>query len=185
MVTRSSGSRRNSSFSSKMRGRSCSMIIRGLQKLSLIDYSPYTCSVVFLVGCNFRCGFCHNPELVVGSSSSSEISKKEVIDFLEKRKKWLDGVCITGGEPTLNSDLPDFIRDVKKLNYQVKLDSNGTNPTMLKLLLENKLIDYLAMDIKSSLEEYKNVANVEANGIKLCEDNPIVIPTMFCSAIKD
>ena len=139
------------------------MIIRGLQKLSLIDYSPYTCAVVFLQGCNFRCGFCHNPELVLGVGDGHEISKEEVTVFLKKRAKWLDGVCITGGEPTLNSDLPEFISSIKQLGYKVKLDSNGTNPSMLKFLLEDKQVDYLAMDIKTSLEEYKSVVNAEVD----------------------
>ena len=135
------------------------MNICGLQKTSIIDFSPHVCCVIFLGGCNFRCGFCHNPELVFELDENQRLSQKEIFDFLKRRKGWLDAVCITGGEPTLNKDLPEFILAIKKLGYKVKLDSNGTNPQMLEGLFSKELVDYVAMDIKSSLDKYNSVVN--------------------------
>ncbi|MBW2989756.1 anaerobic ribonucleoside-triphosphate reductase activating protein, partial [Candidatus Woesearchaeota archaeon] len=132
--------------------------IKGLQKASLIDYPPYACCVVFLSGCNFRCGFCHNPELVLGKSNTETISEEEFFSFLSKRKKWLDAVCITGGEPCLNKELPKFISKIKDHGYKVKLDTNGSSPDMLDELLDKGLLDYIAMDIKGNLNQYEKVA---------------------------
>jgi len=126
------------------------MKIGGLQKLSLIDYPGKTAATVFLVGCNFKCGFCHNPELVKGNIP--EISEKEFFSFLDERKDFLDGVCITGGEPTIHKDLISFVKKIKKKGFLVKLDTNGSNPEMLKKLLG--LIDFVAMDIKTSKKGY-------------------------------
>ena len=134
------------------------MNIAGLQKLSLIDYAPYTSCVIFLPGCNFRCSFCHNPELVL-KTASSQFSSDEVLHFLKQRKKWLDAVCVTGGEPCIYPDLPDLIRSIKSLNFKIKLDSNGTNPLMIEQLLKEHLIDYIAMDIKTAPEKYPFVVN--------------------------
>jgi len=130
------------------------MDIYGLEKMSLVDYSGYVACTVFTNGCNFRCPFCHNAGLVTGKNTPEKIDKEEFFDFLQKRKNYLDAVCITGGEPTLNRDLPEFIQQIRSFGYRVKLDSNGTNPTMLRTLIDNKLIDYLAMDIKNSPEKY-------------------------------
>ncbi|MFA6027851.1 MAG: anaerobic ribonucleoside-triphosphate reductase activating protein [Patescibacteria group bacterium] len=133
------------------------MIISGLQKTTLIDYPDKIAAIVFTRGCNFRCGYCHNPELVNPEIFYPEIKEDEIISFLEKRRKVLDGVVITGGEPLIHSDIEKFIRKVKALGYAVKLDTNGTNPQLLKDLIDKKLIDYIAMDIKHSLDKYHHV----------------------------
>lgn len=138
------------------------MIIKGLQKQTIIDYPGKIACTIFTFGCNFRCGFCHNPELVI-DDGRPEIKKEEILEFLKNRKGFLDAVCITGGEPTLNEDLPEFISKIKELGFLVKLDTNGTNPEMLKELIEKKLVDYIAMDIKAPLEFYENIANVKVN----------------------
>jgi pyruvate formate lyase activating enzyme len=138
------------------------MIIKGLQKQTILDYPDKLACTIFTFGCNFRCGFCHNPELVI-DDGRAEIKEDEIIEFLKNRKGFLDAVCITGGEPTLNKDLPDFIRKIKEIGFLVKLDTNGTNPEMLKQLIEDKLIDYIAMDIKAPLEKYDIVTNTKVN----------------------
>lgn len=130
------------------------MKIFGLEKLSMVDFEGHLCSTVFTAGCNFRCPFCHNSDLVEGKNLH-QIPEAEFFAFLDKRKGLLDSVCISGGEPTLQSDLVDFIRKIKDKGYLVKLDSNGTNPTLLKNIIENKLVDYIAMDIKNSLDSYR------------------------------
>lgn len=139
------------------------MIIKGLQKLSLIDYEPYTCCVIFTAGCNFRCVFCHNKDLVLNPDKIDTIPNEEFYEFLEHRKKWLDAVCISGGEPTLHKDLPEHIARMKSMGYKVKLDSNGTNPDMVEQLINEKLIDYVAMDIKETPEKYEEIIQVPAD----------------------
>ncbi len=134
------------------------MLIGGLQKTTLIDYPGKVACIVFTMGCNFRCGFCHNPELIE-MGSKSNISEDVFFDFLKKRKKILDGVVITGGEPLLQKDIKDFIIKIKKENFLIKLDTNGTFPDMLKELIDLKLIDYVAMDLKNVLEKYSDVVN--------------------------
>jgi len=136
------------------------MTIGGLVKFSLIDYPGKSCAVIFTRGCNFRCPFCHNPELVLPEKYSPEIPVSEVLDFLKSREGKLDAVTITGGEPTMHSDLPDFIKKLKDMSFFVKLDSNGSNPEMLKNLIEQKLVDYIAMDVKSTFENYEKAAGV-------------------------
>ncbi len=133
------------------------MEIGGLQKLTLIDYPGRLGATVFLVGCNFRCPWCYSAELVLPEKIKlqAKISEKEFFDFLEKRKEFLEGVCITGGEPTLNKDLPDFIERIRSLSFSVKLDTNGSNPEMLESLFNKNLVDYLAMDVKAPLEREK------------------------------
>lgn len=130
------------------------MQIHGFNKTTLLDYPGHLASTVFLGGCNFRCPFCHNASLVLEPANESCISEEEVFNVLKKRKNILEGVCITGGEPTLYSGLFDFIRKIKDLGLLVKLDTNGTNPHILNKLIDDKLIDYVAMDIKNSLEKY-------------------------------
>jgi pyruvate formate lyase activating enzyme len=134
------------------------MQIGGYQKLTLIDYPGKLASTVFTVGCSFRCPFCHNPELVlIGKGreiSGNNPREKEFINFLIKRKEELEGVCITGGEPTIQPDLIDFIKKIKKIGYLVKLDTNGTRPDVLKKLIDGKLVDFFAMDIKNQLKKY-------------------------------
>ncbi len=129
--------------------------IGGIQKLSLIDFNEHLSCVLFTLGCNFRCPYCHNPELV--KVSNPEISLDYIFDFLEKRKGKLDAVVITGGEPTLHRGLKEFITIVKSLGYLIKLDTNGTNSKLLLELINENLIDYVAMDIKSSLVNYQKV----------------------------
>lgn len=137
------------------------MKIYGLQKLTLLDYPKKTACTVFTGGCNFRCPFCHNALLVTDIDSSNTYTEEEILDFLAKRKGLLDGVCITGGEPLMQSDIAEFIKRIKELGYKVKLDTNGTFPERLKELLENRLVDYVAMDIKNSKEKYAKTAGIE------------------------
>lgn len=136
------------------------VLIKGLNKTCLIDFEPYTSCVVFLGGCNFRCGYCHNPELVLGFKNIPTIPEEEFFSFLDSRKKWLDGVVISGGEPTIHKDLCSFIAKIKEKSFLVKLDTNGSNPLMIQELIDKKLVDYIAMDFKTSLDEYESVACV-------------------------
>lgn len=129
------------------------MNISGLQKLTLLDFPGVLACTVFTSGCNFRCPFCHNASLVL-PGESEHIDEEEVLSFLEKRRGVLEGVCITGGEPCLQPDLEDFVKKVHSLGFLVKLDTNGSFPEKLSSLLEKGLLDYVAMDIKSSKEKY-------------------------------
>lgn len=144
-------------------------MIKGWQKLSLIDYPPYLTSVIFLGGCNFKCGFCHNPDLVLNPSKLPNIDLDTVLDYLKKRKKWIQAVCITGGEPTLHKNLFEIISKIKQLSLKVKLDTNGSNPNIVKELLENNLLDYIAMDIKTALNKYDKLAGVKVEKEKIKE----------------
>lgn len=148
--------------------------IKGLQKTSLIDYAPYTSCVVFLGGCSFRCPFCQNPDLVLSPEKLETIKQDDLFEFLRKRKKWLDGVCITGGEPTIHEELPEFIKKIKELGYTVKLDTNGHDPAILKELIDKKLIDYAAMDIKNSLQKYNESSGVKVDIEKIKESADII-----------
>lgn len=130
------------------------MKIHGLNKTTLLDYPGRVAATIFTGNCNFRCPFCHNSELVLDPESQPEISTDEIMGFLKKRQGILDGVCITGGEPTLQPDLLDFIREVKALGYPVKLDTNGYRPEVLREALEEGLLDFVAMDIKSGPSGY-------------------------------
>ncbi len=129
-------------------------IFAGLQKLTLLDYPGKVACTLFTKGCNFRCPFCHNASLVLRSDEQKTYGNDEILAFLKKRQGVLDGVAITGGEPTLMSGLYDFIKQVKELDYSVKLDTNGTRPDLLKRLVNDGLVDYVAMDIKNSPEKY-------------------------------
>ncbi len=148
------------------------MKICGLQKTTLIDYPGKIACTIFLYGCNFRCGFCYNAELVTEEAYSS-FSEKEILIFLEQRKGKLDAVCITGGEPLLTLD-KDFLIQIKSMGYLVKIDTNGTNPEKLEEYIEEELIDYVAMDIKNSKEKYDLTANVKVD-ISLIEKSIKVI----------
>lgn len=144
------------------------MIINGFSKLTLLDYPGSLACEIFTQGCNFKCPFCHNSEFIENSNNSS-YSEEEIISYLDKRKKILDGIVITGGEPTIQKDLISFIKKVKSLGYKVKLDTNGFRPKVLKELLDNNLIDYVAMDIKNSFEKYGitcGIPNILINNIK-------------------
>ena len=134
------------------------MRISGLQKLTLLDFPGHTACTVFTGGCNYRCPFCHNAELVLRPEEQPEIPEAEFFALLEKRRGLLDGVAVTGGEPTLQPDLPDFLRRIRKLGYAVKLDTNGTRPDLLKRLVEEGLVQYAAMDVKNSPARYAETA---------------------------
>ena len=134
--------------------------IGGLQKLSLLDFPNRMCAIVFTTGCNYRCPYCHNFELV--ENGEGDFSTEEVLDYLIKRKNVLDGVTITGGEPTLQPDLEEFMKQVKeKTNLQIKLDTNGTNPQIVEKLLKENLVDYVAMDIKNDFDNYGEVIGIK------------------------
>ena len=132
------------------------MHITGVQKLTLLDYPGAVACTLFTGGCNFRCPFCHNALLVDPKrvKEEGELPIQDVMSFLKKRKGVLDGVAITGGEPLLHSDMPEFLRDIKAMGYRIKLDTNGSNPELLKQILDEKLVDRVAMDIKNSPELY-------------------------------
>lgn len=130
------------------------MEIHGFQKTTLLDFPGHVAATVFVGGCNFRCLFCHNGSLVLDPESQPLIAEEEVFAYLEKRRGVLEGVCITGGEPTLQKDLTAFVRKLKVLGYLVKLDTNGYRPEVLKELLAEELLDYVAMDVKASLANY-------------------------------
>ncbi len=130
------------------------MNIGGMQKLTLLDYPGKVACTLFTVGCNLRCPFCHNASLVTHPQDAGYITDDELFSFLKKRVGVLDGICVTGGEPTLQKDLPEFLEKLKGFGYAVKLDTNGTNPKMLKALADEHLIDYVAVDIKNSPEKY-------------------------------
>jgi len=132
------------------------MIIGGFQKFSLIDYPGKISCIVFTQGCNFRCPYCHNPELIP-FTSLAKIKEETILSFLEKRKGKIDAVVITGGEPTMQQDLLKFIQKIKERGYLIKLDTNGSNPEMLEIIINHSLVDYIAMDIKAPLEKYKEV----------------------------
>ena len=136
------------------------MKIYGYQKTTLLDYPEHVAATIFTGGCNFRCPFCQNAGLV--NHDANVINEKDVLAHLKKRQGILDGVCITGGEPTLQPDLEEFIRKVRNLGYKVKLDSNGYRPEVLKYLLEQGLLDYVAMDVKASKENYARVVGLDS-----------------------
>lgn len=154
------------------------LLIGGLQKTTLIDYPGKVACTVFLIGCNFRCPFCYSSELVLPEKikKQARISSEEFFSFLEGKRGLLDGVVICGGEPTINPDLPDFIRKIKKLGYLVKLDTNGSNPDMLAKLIKESLIDYIAMDIKTSLtrKKYNEVIGINMDLSKIKKSIKII-----------
>ena len=136
------------------------MLIHGLQKMTLLDYPQHIACTVFFGGCDLRCPYCHNFELVDGTAPAV-MDDEEFFSFLKKRQGLIDGVAITGGEPLLNKTLPDFIRRIRELGFKVKLDTNGNHPAELKALLDEGLIDYVAMDIKNSLPKYGQTVGIE------------------------
>ena len=138
-----------------------SMVIHGIQKLTLVDYPGHPAAILFTGDCNFRCPFCQNAPLVLSSSSEPLIADEEIFSFLTKRKGMLDGVVVTGGEPTLQRDLIPFLGRLKTLGYLVKLDTNGYRPDVLEKAMESGYVDYVAMDIKTSLDEYPVVAGIK------------------------
>jgi pyruvate formate lyase activating enzyme len=168
------------------------MTIGGLQKFSLLDYPDHVAAIIFTQGCNFRCQFCYNPMLVMpfeagkfvdNSSPKNEenkkghslISENDLFYFLESRRGKLDALVITGGEPTLHADLPEFLKKLKDMDFKIKLDTNGTSPEMLKKLLKEKLVDYIAMDVKAPAEKYEMVAGVKPDLKKIKESIKIIM----------
>lgn len=148
------------------------MYLAGIQKLSLLDYPGVVACTLFTPGCNFRCPWCHNAGLVLPEQLPKDApDPQDVLDFLKKRKGVLDGVCITGGEPLLHPEIPDFIRSVKDLGYKVKLDTNGSFPKRLRQLAEEKLVDYVAMDIKNSPAFYAETIGVPTLGAEIVAES--------------
>lgn len=147
------------------------MQIYGFNKTTLLDYPEHVAATVFTGGCNFRCPFCHNGGLVLSPNPEECIEEEEVLSYLKKRKGILEGVCITGGEPTLQKDLRNFICKVKDMGYLVKLDTNGYRPQVLWNLMQEGLLDYVAMDIKASKENYAVAAGVEGLDISRIEES--------------
>jgi pyruvate formate lyase activating enzyme len=143
------------------------MQIGGLQKVTLIDYPGKISAVVFTRGCNFRCPYCHNPELVEPERYSSCLHQKDVFDFFKSRRGKLDAITVTGGEPTLQEDLTDVIRRIRRMGFFVKLDSNGSKPEVLENLIRDHLVDYIALDVKAPAAKYQDVvrAPVSCSGI--------------------
>ena len=137
------------------------MKIMGLQEATLIDYPGKIACTIFLYGCNFKCGFCHNPGLVL-KPEGKEYSREEIFEFLKKRKEYLDGICITGGEPLVSLDL-EFLNRIRGLGYSIKIDTNGGFPEKLKEIIEKGLVDFVAMDIKSSKEKYNEIINSDVD----------------------
>ena len=137
------------------------MILKGIQKTTLLDFPTKVACTVFTAGCNFRCPFCHNASLVLGSDNSGTVNIDEFFEYLKKRRNILDGVCITGGEPLLQKDIKEFMARIKELGYAVKLDTNGSKPEILKELIELGLVDYVAMDIKGSRAKYDLICGTE------------------------
>ena len=153
------------------------MKINGFQKMTLLDFPQRVACTVFTAGCNFRCPFCHNASLVTHINNEALYDEQEIFDYLSKRKGLLDGVCITGGEPLLQSDIKEFIIKIKALGYAVKLDTNGSNPEKLKELLDEGLLDYVAMDIKNSKDKYAVTAGAD---IRLSDIEQSVQLLMSC-----
>lgn len=151
------------------------MLIGGFQKCSLIDYPGRVCAIIFTTGCNFRCPYCHNPELVYPGLYPKPIPEKEILSFLARREGRLDAVTITGGEPALQTDLADFIMKVKKHGFLVKLDSNGSKPEVLENLINSKTVDYIAMDVKAPLQKYKTVTGSDIDPEKIRESIELIM----------
>lgn len=147
------------------------MKISGLQKLTLLDYPGHLACTVFTASCNFRCPFCQNASLVLSPKEISQYREEEILNFLSSRKHILEGLCISGGEPTMQTDLIDFIRKVKSMGYSVKLDTNGTHPELLRELIEDQLIDMVAMDIKNSQESYSKTSGIDTLNINSIEES--------------
>ncbi len=155
--------------------------ISGIQKLTLLDFPEHTACTLFVPGCNFRCPYCHNSELL--APDPEYYDEKDIFDFLKKRAGVLEGVCITGGEPTIYTDLDRLIRSIKELGYLIKLDTNGYSPTALEKLIADGLLDYIAMDIKNSPTRYAETAGLDPNRFdisRICDS----IDTIMRSGVK-
>jgi len=154
------------------------MLLAGFQKMTLIDYPGKIATTVFTVGCDFRCPFCHNPELVVPSAETLAEARgkdSEFFSFLATRQGKLDGVCITGGEPTLQKDILPFMRKIREMGFSVKLDSNGSNPDILSEAFREGLVDYVAMDIKNGPDRYAETVGVSVDIVKIRESIRLIM----------
>ena len=145
------------------------MKIAGIEKLSLVDFDGVVSATIFTLGCNYKCGFCHNSPLVLSTNQVTTLPEEEILTYLKKRKGILEGLCITGGEPTLQHDLTSFCEKVKSLGYKIKLDTNGTNPDKVKELWDNGLVDYFAMDIKNDRENYAKIIGFDSYDLSKVE----------------
>jgi len=150
------------------------MKIKGFNESSLVDYPARICSVVFTPGCNFRCPFCHNPELIA-DDGRDYIDEEKIFNYLKKNAKWIDGVVISGGEPLIHADIEEFTAKVKALGMLVKIDTNGSNPGLLKKIIQKNLVDFIAMDIKSSPEKYEETTNSFVNTENIKESIKIIM----------
>ena len=150
------------------------MKLGGLVKFTLIDFPGRPAAIVFTQGCNFRCRYCHNPELVYPHLFEPSMPEEEVWTFLKRRQGTLEGVVVSGGEPTLQEDLVPFMADLKALGYKTKLDTNGTRPEVLRELIDKKLVDYIAMDLKAPFEKYAAITGVEANSAVLQQSMDLI-----------
>ncbi|MBP8638979.1 MAG: anaerobic ribonucleoside-triphosphate reductase activating protein [Dictyoglomi bacterium] len=150
------------------------MLIGGLHKLSLIDYPGKLSAVIFTRGCNFRCPYCHNPELIE-SNGGDFIEEDKILSFLDERKGKLDGVVVTGGEPTLQSEIVEFLERIKRLGFFVKLDTNGSYPERIKELIDRKLLDYIAMDIKAPLYKYNRTTLTSIDTERIVESIHLIM----------
>ncbi len=148
--------------------------IKGIQKTSLIDYPHRVSSIVFLANCNFRCPYCQNPDLIENPEDFETIKEDELIKFLKKRKKWINALVITGGEPLIYNIIP-FLKKLKELGLQIKLDTNGSNPEQLKEIIDKKLVDYIAMDMKAPLEKYTKTIGVKIDIEKIKKSIKLII----------
>ncbi len=137
--------------------------ISGFNKLTLLDYPGLTACIIFTQGCNYKCPFCHNASLL--DNKDGTYDEEEILKFLEKRKKVLEGICISGGEPLMQKEILEFIKKIKDIGYKIKIDTNGSYPEILKYLIDNKLIDYVAMDIKNDIDNYKKTTGVTNTNI--------------------
>ncbi|MGO9307415.1 MAG: anaerobic ribonucleoside-triphosphate reductase activating protein [Spirochaetia bacterium] len=151
------------------------MVIGGLQRFSLSDFPGMISAIVFTRGCSFRCAYCHNPELVDPSRYAEEFPLNEVRDFLRSRRGWLQGVVVSGGEPTLHADLPEFLRELKHMDFAVKLDTNGTKPLMIQRLVAERLVDFIAMDIKAPLASYEHRVNAAVDTSAILRSIELII----------
>ncbi len=140
----------------------------------MIDYPGKLSSIIFLPNCNFRCPYCHNPELVLDAEQLPDINIDDILRYLKSKRKWIDGVCITGGEPTLTPNIDELCRILKSSGFSVKFDTNGTNPQILKELIKQKLIDFVAMDIKGPIERYDEIVMVNVNKDNIKESVKII-----------
>ncbi len=151
------------------------MRIAGLQKCTLLDYPGKVACTVFLPGCNFRCPFCHNYELIANPETLME--EEQLLSFLQKRVGLLQGVCVTGGEPTLQPQLPEFLRKLRAMGYSVKLDTNGYRPEVLRAVLEQGLVDYVAMDVKNGKDAYAATCGLESMDLAKIEESILLLQT--------